>query len=344
VSGDLEFAEYEARIRFTAPAFLPQWSGNALRSGFGARLREMVCLRPNRAGAGWEGAGTSRNGSSISSAGGSSDDCQSCLQRNSCVYDYFYNARPPADAKVLRRQSDPPRPFAFGPPAPGRYEPGDEARLGFTLIGLGVQHLPYFLLGLRNLGESGIGKGYREGRGRFVLESVDSVGYGKRENIFSGNTVYNRSILLSYRQILQASSGHEGDLTISFTSPAQIKEEGRFTAVPSFRGLISRLLSRANILAEYYGSGSLYDGKEALSILGQCRQVAVAGADTRDLWQERYFHKGKSERRPLAPFFSGRITYAGEFSQDMMALLELGRHIHVGKMATFGNGGYEIRV
>ena len=44
------------------------------------------------------------------------------------------------------------------------------------------------------------------------------------------------------------------------------------------------------------------------------------------------------------PFFVGEITYRGEFSREVMALLELGRLIHVGKMATFGNGLYEIEV
>lgn len=322
-AGDLEFSKFEARIRFTSPAHLPFWSGNALRSGFGARLKGLVCLARGM---------------------GLQDDCPSCPHRETCVYDYFYNARPPPGAKVLRRQSDPPRPFAFEPPQSGRYEPGAEAVFGFTLFGRAIQYLPYFLLSLRNLGESGLGSGYREGQGRFILESVDSLGYGASANIFSGDTVFNRSIPLSYQEILKASREHVGSLMIKFTTPAQIKENDRFTAAPSFRGFMSKLLSRANVLAEFYGSGALYSSEESLRILGECRQVAITSAATRELWEKRYFHKQKQEKRPLAPFFTGRITYSGEFSQEMMALLELGSKIHVGKMVTFGNGIYEIEV
>ncbi len=184
-AGDLEFSKFEARVRFTSPAHLPFWSGNALRSGFGARLKGLVCL----AG----GMGLQK---------GLQDECPSCPHREMCVYDYFYNARPPSGAKVLRRQSDPPRPFAFEPPQSGRYEPGAEAVFGFTLFGRAIQYLPYFLITLRNLGESGLGSGYREGQGRFILESVDSLGYGARSNIFAGDTVFNRSILLSYQEII----------------------------------------------------------------------------------------------------------------------------------------------
>ena len=50
------------------------------------------------------------------------------------------------------------------------------------------------------------------------------------------------------------------------------------------------------------------------------------------------------KKQHLPPFFAGEITYQGEFPQEIMALLELGRLIHVGKMATFGNGMYEIVV
>jgi len=323
LSGDLEFGRFEASIRFISPAYLPLWSGNALRSGFGARLRGLVCLadaqRPQQA------------------------DCHGCLHQGSCVYNYFYNARPPAGALVLRRQSDPPRPFAFEPPRPGRYEPGERASFGFTLFGKSLQYLPYFLLALRNLGESGLGSGYREGQGRHILECVDSIGYGSRACIFSGDTVFNRSILQSFGEILKASREHTGRVTLDFITPSQIKENDRFTAAPSFRGLMSKLLSRANALAEFYGSGGLYSSAEVLRILGECRSVAIASAATAEIREKRYFHQQKQEKRPLAPFFTGSIAYSGEFSQDVMALLELGSRIHVGKMATFGNGIYEIK-
>jgi hypothetical protein len=319
--GNLEFSRFEANIRFTSPAHLPLWSGNALRSGFGARLRDLVCL-----------------------SRGEQRDCSDCLHRDICVYDFFYNARPPSDAKVLRRQSDPPRPFAFEPPRSGRYEPGDKAAFGFTLFGKGIQYLPYFLLALRNLGMSGLGSGYREGQGRYFLESVDSLGYGERANIFSGDTVFNRSILLSYRDILKASKEHAGKITLSFITPTQIKENDRFTAAPSFRGFLSKLLSRANVLAEFYGSGALCSSEEALRILGDCRSISITSAATTEIWEKRYFHKQKQEKRPLAPFFTGKMTYSGEFSQEMMALLELGSKIHVGKMVTFGNGIYDIEI
>lgn len=46
----------------------------------------------------------------------------------------------------------------------------------------------------------------------------------------------------------------------------------------------------------------------------------------------------------LPLFFAGEITYQGEFPREIMALLELGRLIHVGKIVTFGNRMFEIEV
>jgi len=324
--GDLPLSQFEARIKFESDADLSRWSGNTLRSGFGVHLKMLVCAR---------GGGT---------GGQDAEGCKACQLRSSCVYDYFYNSSPPEGVKVLRKQSDIPRPFVFDPPFSGKHSAGSASSFRFALFGRGVEYLPYFLLALRNLGESGMSKGYRLGYGKFHLEAVDSIGFGTSNNIFSGDTVFNRAITLSYQEMLKGSAEHRGDLTLHFLTPTQIKEDDRFTAAPSFRGLISRLLFRANALAEFYGSGMLYDNEEVLALLGACRSISIVRAKTEEIRAERYFHKQMMKKQQLPPFFAGEITYQGEFPREIMALLELGRLIHVGKMATFGNGMYEIVV
>jgi hypothetical protein len=51
-------------------------------------------------------------------------------------------------------------------------------------------------------------------------------------------------------------------------------EDDRFTATPTFRGLISRLFFRANALAEFFGSGMLFDQEKSLALMGECRVVS----------------------------------------------------------------------
>lgn len=324
--GDLSLSQFEARIKFDSDADLSRWSGNTLRSGFGAHLRSLVC--------------TQRPGVGGQEFGG----CESCPLQKVCVYNYFYNSSPAEGAKVLRRQSDIPRPFVFDPPFSGKHSAGSASSFRFALFGKGVEYLPYFLLALRNLGESGMSKGYRQGFGRFHLEAVDSIGFGTSNNIFSGDTVFNQAITLSYQEMLKGSAEYRGDLTLHFLTPTQIKEDDRFTAAPSFRGLMSRMLFRANALAEFYGSGMLYDNEEVLALLGACRPISIVRAKTKEIRTERYFHKQMMKKQHLPPFFAGEITYQGEFPREIMALLELGRLIHVGKMATFGNGMFEVEV
>lgn len=103
-SGNLTFYRFEARVRFTSDAQLPLWAGNALRSGFGVRMEEIVCV----------------NGGDV--------ECGVCTHRDRCVYDRFYNARPPENAQVLRKQKDVSRPFVLEPPAFGKYGPGEGNR------------------------------------------------------------------------------------------------------------------------------------------------------------------------------------------------------------------------
>jgi len=203
--GDLSLSQFEAKIMFDSDADLSQWSGNTLRSGFGAHLRSLVCIQRAADGAKETAA------------------CENCPLQKACVYDYFYNSHPPEGVKVLRKQNDIPRPFVFDPPISGRHSAGSANDFRFTLIGRGVEYLPYFLLALRNLGESGMSRGYRLGYGKYCIESVDSIGFGTRNNIFSGDTVFNRAIPLSYQAMLKGSAEHRGDLVARFLTPAQIK-------------------------------------------------------------------------------------------------------------------------
>jgi len=100
-AGDLRLCRLKAKIRFITPAKLPLWSGNSLRSGLGARLRDVACI--NR---------------------GQQDDCDSCPHQSLCIYDSIYNARVLPGKQNLRRTADPPRPFALMPPIPGDYSAG----------------------------------------------------------------------------------------------------------------------------------------------------------------------------------------------------------------------------
>jgi len=82
-------------------------------------------------------------------------------------------------------------------------------------------------------------------------------------------------------------------------------------------GLMSRLLFRANALAEFYGSGiMLYDNEQVLALLGSCRSISIVRANTEEIRAERYFHKQSMKKQHLPLFFAGEITYLGSFSRD----------------------------
>ena len=122
---------------------------------------------------------------------------------------------------------------------------------------------------------------------------------------FDSDADLSRAISLCYQEMLKGSAEHRGSLTVRFLTPAQIKEGDRFTAAPSFRGLISRLLFRANALAEFYGSGMLYDNEQVLALLGACRSISIVKANTEEIRAERYFHKQRMKKQNLPPFFAG---------------------------------------
>lgn len=155
--------------------------------------------------------------------------------------------------------------------------------------------MPYFLLALKKLGESGMSRGYKLGYEKFQIDRVESLGYNRRSTIHSGDTVFNRAIRLSYQEMLRRSTEHRGSLILRLLTPIQIKENDRFTPLPTFRGLISRLLLRANAMAEFYGSGMLYDNDRTLDLLGECRSISITEARIQDV-RRRDTSTGRRQR------------------------------------------------
>jgi len=317
---DFTFSRFEVDIRFIADAYLPLWKGNTLRSAFGLALREITCNRR--------------------------EDCGECLLRKKCHYSYLFDTSPPEDAPVLRKQGDIARPFILEAPnlRKREFKRGERTKFYFTLFGRGIEYFPYFLVAIREMGERGLGKGYKKGSGRFVIEGVNAVDEinGKKITIYEDDTVLNRSLEMMYQDILSGSEEWDGELKLIFTTPTQIKKDGRFITDPDFRTLISRLLFRVNMIGTFHCGKMLYDEEGVREILEVCEGVELKRRNVNVMdYMERYSRvQGKKIKIPT--FFVGELVYDGSFSRDLMALIELGRFTHVGKLATFGCGKYEV--
>lgn len=322
-NGDLRIGRLEAKVRFTSQARIPLMAGSAFRSGIGIRLRDRICT-----------AYVQEHNRRLLPGKESCIECPMCHQ---CQYGMLFVSNPDKRKWTSDASNESLQPLVLEPPLSGVYNPGEEACLGFVLLGPALDSLPYLYLALNDLGKSGLGTGYRSGAGRFELEIADCIGPQWREPVCQNGAVHSRIRHFSYADILCQEKDWDGSISVRFLTPAHIEEGSSHSSHPSFRVLLSHLLSRANALAYSYGTGELYGYEESMRLLVEAKKVELSSRNVSEINQD-FDLRDHSDSRWLPPFFTGELIYRGHFSRDTMALLSLGEFIHVGKMAELGYG------
>lgn len=306
-------AQYRVILTAREPIYIPRYAGSTLRGGFGRAFRKLVCTM-----------------------GGI--ECQNCTLNNVCPYAYIFETSPPDDASQLRSYSDVPRPFIIDPlETYSEYQSGGTFDFLLTLIGRGIDYLPYFLVSFRIMGEDGIGRG----RGRFNLtEVVAESGLNRGEIVYSWETemVYNLESTLSFQDIQQEASALPSEqITINFLTPARITYEGRLADELPFHVFIQRLMGRISALSCFHCGETLdMDFKQ---FIAQATLVEAVKSDLR--WYDWTRYSSRQDTKMKLGGLLGSITYTGELKQ-FLPFIALGQYTHVGKNVTFGLGKYQI--
>src|SRR5205823_10603773 len=146
---DLPILRARVTLRLLDDAPLPAYKGAMLRGGFGYAFQRAACPQPC-----W---GRS----------------QSCAVATLCPYRWVFETPHPPNVPHLHDLQDVPRPFVIEPPMDERtqYAAGDVLEFGLTLIGRGIDYLPYFIYGFEQLGKMGLGRHHTQAR----LERVEAL-------------------------------------------------------------------------------------------------------------------------------------------------------------------------
>jgi hypothetical protein len=255
-------------LRAQDPLQLPVYKGSTLRGGFGTVFKETVCVVEHR-------------------------DCARCLLRSRCAFPYIFDTPVPEDAARLRKYPAAPHPFVFLPPLEEKtlYRPGETLAFDLTLIGKGIDFLPYFIYTFERLGERyGLGKG----RGRFAVGSVTWLSPdGKEELLYSGveKTLRNSFRSATVQDLLQISTLHFAlsslhFLTLHFVTPTRLVYAEALTSAPDFHILMRALLRRLSNLAYFHCGTEL--NLDFRGLITTAEQIETVTSDLRWYDWERY--------------------------------------------------------
>lgn len=301
-------------LRITAVAVdairLPDNSGSTLRGAFGRALKDLVCVHRER------------------------EACPGCEVESRCAYVSLFEPTAPPGAPGFSGVRDLPRPFVIrGPSAGSVIERGEPWCWEVTLIGRGVEALPYFVLAWRQMGERGLG----QGRGRFDLQRIDALDLSGTvgEAVFAApDRVLRPPVPVA---VERAGGPAVTTAVVDFRTPTLIRSEGRTCERPEFSALWKALQLRLSLLRLAHGEGRpRMDFRAALEAAGEVRLREWSGE--RSHWER--FSARQGRRVPMRGWV-GRAVYEGDLTPFWPAL-RLGAWVGVGDNCTFGQGHYVI--
>jgi CRISPR-associated endoribonuclease Cas6 len=294
---------------------LPAYKGSAFRGGFGHVMKKVCCLMPGKR------------------------LCDNCQMPKACAYAYIFETPINGAEGASLHAKNLPHPFVIEPPLTPRetIHAGEKLSFGLTLIGKGIDFLPYFIYAFHELGRSGVGRG----RGRYQLDSItdalsqNEIYHGPTQTLTSNFTVTRFADSLADA----AAQKDTRRITLQFLTPTHLLRHGQLVAAPSFEILLRRLLARASELAKIH--------------VGQpweldYRQIVDTGAASVRLvehkleWQNWERYSNRQQQRMKFRGFVGTVAYEGEI-QPFLPFIILGQYLHIGNKTSFGMGKYEIQ-
>jgi len=140
------------------------------------------------------------------------------------------------------------------------------------------------------------------------------------------------------------------ELRLTFKTPTNIRSKGQTLMTPPLRYVIANLARKYSLLAHYFGVGKPLRADEAKVIIQGAQAFSeLVSCNVRKMTLKKTSIKG--EVKVLGDFITGTLKYKldwGAVNEDIarriIALLLLGKYIHVGNLTTAGCGEYDIAV
>lgn len=295
----LSLSSLTANLTFTTPAEFPYWMGSTFRGGFGIYLRKAGCPDIKR-------------------------DCLKCEEREECI---FYHTHMRESSSY--GHSAPPKPLVITPPFFGKTISVEKGYLDINILLFGkfIRYLPHTLLGLRLLGQAGIGSKRRYNMNQFSIPVINCNFSG--EVVCDGHTINLENMtIIDIADIKPVHVTHS--LTIKFKTPFIAKND----FPPSFERLLWYIRQRTIHYVNEYGDGS------------QIPDFRAKGEIT-DSTQHFHKLKRRSQRGGKQEFhgYTGIVKYrVDEMDETARWLLGVGEVMGAGPKASFGCGHFNLSI
>jgi hypothetical protein len=268
-------------------------------------------------------------------------------------------------------------PYPFPPrgAAHTHYDPGEAFDFILTLIGKGVDYLPYFILAFREVAREGIGLN----RARCELEEIRSLNpesvfdppesgtlnlesqtpnpesriptpessliYSSADELFRSPQAFTLGDYVQARLAQLSLSPVNCRLSTVFLTPTYLKSEGKPVRQPEFHHLFKRVRDRLNALCTFYGPGPIDADFKGLGAAAEKVRTVARHVQ----WVERSRRSSKTGQRHELSGFVGECVFDLSTVDCQLSTVDAllrwlicGEFLHVGRHTAWGNGWYEV--
>jgi hypothetical protein len=256
------------------------------------------------------------------------------------------------------------RPYAIEPPLDEKneFQPGETLSFGLTLYGDKLAYLPYLILGVGGVGETGLGQKNREGkRGKFVVEQIEAVNplthhpckASPSLMLAPGERMVRAETLpVTHEQVMQACeaqlaqlSAQGNQLTIDFLTPTRVTQDEHTQKRAEFFPFCKKVVLRVLDLCAQHGGGRPLVDNQPLELKRDiypfADQVQLLADNTH--WWDLKGYSARLDRAQVLGGFVGRATYYAPDWRPLLPWLLWGMSTHVGKNIVKGCGIYDFR-
>ena len=305
----LKYSVLDFICEFKKKAIFPKFKGNVLRGALGNSLRQICCPIKRI-------------------------ECKDCLLSSNCVYFYIFESK-----SIKRPKGSPstPHPFVLDSFDIDKtvYMPEENFSFKLILFENAIKWIPYMVYSVIHMGERGIGKGRKDGLGRFELKCVKQDGH----EIYTSETKVLTNIETNNYLKLDDSKIEVNKLQIDFITPYRVKFKNSLVSSFDFGILIRAVLRRISSLESYFiGEEPDLDYR---GLVHRANNIELLLEEKQ--WIEFSRFSFRQESKMKIGGLVGRAIYQGRLS-EFYPVLKYCEIAHVGKQTSFGFGKIKLTI
>lgn len=298
----LEYQNFRLLLNFPSLTRTNIYPIFIIRSVLGKEFRRMCCIFKER-------------------------QCHECTIKNTCPYSIVFETPIKEDNLILVGRNKGSHPFILSLISTD-IEYSDHIELLLTLIGRGIDYLPYIYYSLKRAGEHGIFK-------QRIPFSIKGP-FIDNELLLDDENKLNLEFTRRLWELGKSKKNFTNSTTIEFLSPCRLKKGGKYISNLSFQDLMEALYHRAQILCTLFGECSKI---WPIPSFAKRNHIIIEQKLT---WVDLPYYSARQGRSIKMGGFMGTLSINGEIDPLERSLLEFGELFHIGKNAGFGLGKIRI--